>query len=494
MSAVEPIKDQHPDWIVCRGRRRPSFKDWEWFFFLFFTDLGALGLSVLLALAARGILGRFWPGLPAFEGWAQGRYLLTHFWLWTPVFFFFLVYRLYRRFPWWEEVRRLWLALVQGFFFVFALVSLTRAGTYASRLVLGLTLLAALGAFPLWRYLAKRFLFLFSRYRVPVFIYPPSAEAQALAQALDREKTLGYQVAGFLRPESLSKAFSEARFLDPEEEELEFQGGETVFVLLNDLPFGQLQALYRFLQPRVNEIYLVPQFMELGLFNAEIALFFSQRLALIRAAQPVKSYFNRILKRGFDLVGASLLLCFSWPFMLAIALAIKLNSRGPVFFSQDRVGQGGKIFKLYKFRTMYQDAEAQFRAYLERHPEKYRAWLKYRKLKDDPRVTRVGRFLRRFSLDELPQLWNVLKGDMSLVGPRPAMPEEMEGYYREHSDIYMTVRPGLTGLWQVSGRNKLPFKERVKLDAWYVQNWSFWLDLIILFKTLPAVISGEGSY
>jgi Undecaprenyl-phosphate galactose phosphotransferase WbaP len=199
------------------------------------------------------------------------------------------------------------------------------------------------------------------------------------------------------------------------------------------------------------------------------------------------------LKRVLDISGAIVLGLLSLPFIMATAAAIKLSSKGPVLYKQVRVGKGNKAFTTLKFRTMFIDSGERLPEFLGKDPRMEKEWASVHKLKDDPRVTFIGRFLRRFSLDELPQLWNVLAGDMSLVGPRPIVVREIEKYGSKYA-AYERARPGLTGLWQVSGRNNTSYQERVDYDAFYVRNWSLGLDARILARTLRAVLSGAGAY
>jgi len=209
---------------------------------------------------------------------------------------------------------------------------------------------------------------------------------------------------------------------------------------------------------------------------------------------PLNSLVNEGIKRTIDIIISLLLLPVVLPLIGLIAIFIKLDSKGPVFFVQDRLGKNGKKFKCIKFRTMYLNNDEILEEYLRKHPEKREEWNKYKKLKSfDPRVTRVGRFLRKTSLDELPQIFNVLKGDMSLVGPRPYLPKEETdmGYFK---NTILLTKPGITGLWQVSGRNNLEFRVRLVLDERYVLNWSFWLDLLIMLKTVKVVLKREGAY
>ncbi|MEM9976874.1 MAG: undecaprenyl-phosphate galactose phosphotransferase WbaP, partial [Cyanobacteria bacterium P01_D01_bin.2] len=181
------------------------------------------------------------------------------------------------------------------------------------------------------------------------------------------------------------------------------------------------------------------------------------------------------------------------PLIALIALTIRLDSPGPIFYAQVRIGRRGRPFKAWKFRTMVPNADKVLKEYLHRQPELRTHWDQDHKLKYDPRITRVGRWLRRTSLDEMPQLWNVLRGEMSLVGPRPIVHDEVRRY-ADKFELYTQVLPGLTGLWQVSGRNNITYEERVNLDAYYVRNWSVWLDLYILIRTVWVVLMGDGAY
>jgi lipopolysaccharide/colanic/teichoic acid biosynthesis glycosyltransferase len=196
-----------------------------------------------------------------------------------------------------------------------------------------------------------------------------------------------------------------------------------------------------------------------------------------------------VLKRGFDIVVAALLVLVLSPVLLAAALAVRLGSRGPVIYRSKRPGIGGMAFSCFKFRTMYEDADAR-QAVLEDANEKAGAIFKMR---NDPRVTPIGRFLRRWSIDELPQLFNVLRGEMSLVGPRPLPERDYERLEDWHRKRYL-VLPGMTGLWQVSGRSELDFDELVRLDFLYLERWSVFLDLSILLKTIPAVVRARGAW
>lgn len=203
--------------------------------------------------------------------------------------------------------------------------------------------------------------------------------------------------------------------------------------------------------------------------------------------------YDQSIKRLIDII----LVLFSSIFLMIIfsvlVILIKLDSKGPVLFSHKRIGQNGKIIKVWKFRTMVVNAEEELENYLIKHPSLRKEWEETQKLKDDPRITRVGSFLRKSSLDELPQVINVLKGEMSFVGPRPIVEDEVN-FYGDVFELYKKVKPGITGLWQVSGRSNTTYTERVELDEYYIRHWSFWLDIYILIRTVYTIVKGKGAY
>ena len=203
--------------------------------------------------------------------------------------------------------------------------------------------------------------------------------------------------------------------------------------------------------------------------------------------------FALFVKRILDITVALLLSILAIPFAALISLAIVLDSRGPVFFGHPRIGKGNKLFRLWKFRTMVKDADTVLEQYLNAHPDLRVEWMETHKLKNDPRVTRVGRLLRRSSLDELPQLISVLRGEMSMVGPRPIVADEVPKY-GSMFDLYLQVKPGLTGLWQASGRTDTSYRKRIALDLRYLQKRTLWLDLWVLLKTVKVVLLGHGAY
>lgn len=200
------------------------------------------------------------------------------------------------------------------------------------------------------------------------------------------------------------------------------------------------------------------------------------------------------LKRIFDIGFTLVVLTLGSPLFLLIALLVGLTSPGKIIYSHLRVGRGGVLFKCYKFRTMYKDADVRLKAILAACPNKRKEWKEKYKLQNDPRITPIGNFLRKTSLDELPQFWNVLKGDLSLVGPRPVVEEEIHQYFGEKAQKILSIRPGLTGLWQIYGRSDTSYETRIKLDEQYVDNQSLALDIKLILKTIPAMICKRGAY
>ena len=203
--------------------------------------------------------------------------------------------------------------------------------------------------------------------------------------------------------------------------------------------------------------------------------------------------FSKLTKRILDIALCIIAAPFALVLTLIIALLIKIDSRGPVFFGHKRIGKNHKEIKCWKFRSMYADADVRLKKILETDPVRAEEWEKNRKFSDDPRVTRIGKFLRKTSLDEIPQLWNIFKGDMSFVGPRPVTLGELEKYGGA-VEYVLSVTPGLSGMWQVSGRSDTDYDERIALDSYYIQNWSIWLDLWIVVKTIWVVLVGKGAY
>ena len=238
---------------------------------------------------------------------------------------------------------------------------------------------------------------------------------------------------------------------------------------------------------------MIPDVETLPFLTMDIESLIDGRIVMFRMRNNLQNKWNRAFKFIFDWCAALLGSIIFSPVMFGIALWIRKDSPGPVIFKHRRIGQYGKEFSCYKFRTMCVDAKEKLEELLKADPEAKKEWEENYKLKNDPRITRSGKFLRRTSLDELPQIFNVLKGEMSLVGPRPIVAKEIRYYGKFIEDYYM-VRPGITGMWQTGGRNDTGYEQRVRMDSWYVRNWDFWFDIVLLWRTLKVVIKGDGAY
>lgn len=243
----------------------------------------------------------------------------------------------------------------------------------------------------------------------------------------------------------------------------------------------------------MKQVFVLPKISKLPLFNSEFFNSINHKGMALFVKNKLLNPTDRMIKELFDKTVSVLLFILFFPLLLILYIVVYISTNGHPIFKQKRVGQNGLKFHIYKFRTMRIDADSALEEILESDPVAKTEWEKEFKLKDDPRITKVGKFLRRTSLDELPQIINVFQGKMSLVGPRPIVDAEVRKY-GEMFDYFAAVKPGITGLWQVSGRNDISYEDRVQLDVWYVRNWSIELDIIILVKTVVIVLMRKGSY
>jgi exopolysaccharide biosynthesis polyprenyl glycosylphosphotransferase len=308
--------------------------------------------------------------------------------------------------------------------------------------------------------------------------------AHALADAQDAPVDMVGFISLSPRPDNGLRSLGTLRDLP---QVLESQRVQEVIIADPDFPQEEAVELVDQCHRRGVTVRIAPSTMEILIHRAEFVP--GRSVPLFELKPPVFEGFDYVVKRSFDLVAASVIIFLASPLLLAIAAAVRISSRGPVLYRSVRPGIGGRPFACLKFRTMSSDAD-QIQADLESLNEASGALFKIR---DDPRLTRVGRTLRRFSLDEVPQLFNVLRGEMSLVGPRPLPQRDFDQLEEWHKKRYL-VLPGITGLWQVSGRSELDFDDLVRLDFLYLERWSVFLDLTILIKTVPAVISRRGAF
>ncbi|MDH4195857.1 MAG: undecaprenyl-phosphate galactose phosphotransferase WbaP [Candidatus Aminicenantes bacterium] len=402
-----------------------------------------------------------------------------------------------RRRAFWEEARALIKGATLTFVLIMTLVFLTRSYTFFSRATIVLAWGLSLFLLPFGRLALKKLLKGSRVGRKSVLIIGTNSVAELLAKEIEKNDYLGYRVAGFLG----ARAMGDERFVDEASvvgdlaelpAVVDRLGVRDVFIALPNLSERDLFLTIRQSEMVVERIRIVSRVGSLYFMGLEVESL-GDVTSLAVACNMAKPWNVRI-KHALSFLTALILAVGLAPLGLLIALAIRLDSRGPILFRQDRLGKNGVVFRFLKFRSMHVEGDRLLAAHLEAHPEAREQWARFQKLKGfDPRVTRVGRLLRRLSLDELPQLLNVLSGDMDLVGPRPYLPREQE-LMGLASPIITRVRPGITGLWQVRGRNLLSFDRRLVLDEYYIRNWSLWLDIVILMKTVRVLARREGAF
>lgn len=422
------------------------------------------------------------------------------------------VYRLHGAFSYTNEMVRLFKAAAIGSLLIIAWAFLFRGGfafrefSY-SRGVFVLDFVFAIAALSVF-HLGVRFVQ--SRFRqaginlIPTLVVGTNTEAEQAIREIGSQRGLGYRVIGVVASADAGIAgefagtpivgrFDELSDLirDLEIQEVIFTdtavGSDSLFDTM--MQIGRRQRVEFRLAPSLFD--LLPQKTSIDQIGV---------LPMVRLFREPLTRAERLTKRTFDLAFSAVLIVLMAPIWIIAAILIRIDSKGGILFRQERVGMDGRVFLCYKFRTMAKDADD------EMHRNAYRNNIVgdaeansgdadepvFGKVRDDPRITRAGRRLRRWSIDELPQFLNVIKGDMSIVGPRPPIPYEVEDYDLRHRKR-LDMKPGITGLWQVSGRSRLSFEEMVKIDLYYIENWSVWLDLKIIFLTLPAMVRGDGA-
>lgn len=408
---------------------------------------------------------------------------------------FWLIGHYELRLPFWDELRAILKTVASaGLLNVLAVVLVHGS---LSRFLWPLSWMLTLTLLPVLRGLARRILMYRQAWALPTLILGCGPNALAACRALQSETRLGFVVQAFVQlggDESARALPAPLRVMEPGAilPWLEEQNDVHLVIALEAEEMERHSLLLERLALLRRDVFLIPPFSGLPLVGLVPYHFFRQEVLMLALHNNLGSFPRRFIKRAFDVFGALAGLLLLAPLFTCLILRIRRDG-GPALFAQTRVGRGGKAFRCLKFRSMVRDSDEVLERLLKTDPIASAEWYATHKLKYDPRITSVGRFLRRSSLDELPQLWNVLRGDMSLVGPRPVVPEELV-LYGDKAELYRQVRPGMSGLWQVSGRNDTSYEERVALDAWYIKNWSLWYDVAIVCKTVGVVLSGKGVY
>ncbi len=473
-----------------------KIKTWAEILVLFLFDAGSLFLILRLSLFIReDVLPAFYTGFPDVLSFRNPRDIWWIFLVWI---FFFSYEGLYtKRFSFWDEIKALWLAVFFSTAGVFTIVSVGKLTDTISRTMVFMMGALSVLMLPLIRMLAKNIMRRFGLLKRRVLILGAGVTGTLIASALRRESNYGYEIIGFLDDDA-EKAGMKIdgvkvhRGVDRAADYLRACNITDLFIAMPGAGKERLQGLINTLQHKVERLFFVPDIFGVAVLGTNLQHFSNEEAFALELKNNLAESVNIFIKRVFDVVAGVMLLPVFFILMAVITLRVKLDSKGPVIFSQERIGKNGRTFRCFKFRTMYVDAEERLKGLLERDSAAREEYEKFRKLRNDPRITGVGRLLRATSLDEVPQILNVIRGEMSLVGPRPYLPTEREDLGEQSGTILLT-KPGITGLWQVSGRSNTSYSYRILLDAWYVRNWNLWLDIVILFKTVKAVLSREGA-
>jgi len=370
------------------------------------------------------------------------------------------------RYDFWHESRLVIKGLVFSVILIFAYLAMTQSVENYSRLVIGFAFLFMTILIPLSKNVSKKVLHLLGIWHKTAMVYGDDPFL--------KDEVFGNPYLGYVKPE---------------------KGKEPSTVFINSKK-SEVEVLRKIIASQIkqrHEVVFIPLIDDYDMTQSHIYELSNTRTNLIVFQNRLKSKYRLILKKVSDFTLSLLIFPLLIPIMTVIAYRIKkAEPEQSIVFQQKRLGEDGKPFVCYKFRTMHEESDLLLLEYLKTHPEEQTYYEKYHKYKNDPRITKVGHFLRRTSLDELPQIFNVFKQEMSFIGPRPYMLNEEEQMGDEIETI-LTVKPGITGLWQVSGRSDVDFEARIELDVWYIRNWNLWMDLVILIKTIKTVLLKDGA-
>lgn len=423
-----------------------------------------------------------------------GLTLLTIGWFWV------IKEHYLRRRPFWDELREIFRTLSITLLLASTALLQSAQDTMQSLVVW----LCAFALIPLGRANIKGILRKLGLWERPAIIIGTGNNALEAYRAIRKETNLGYRIKAFAAPAGQIEVpetivvdgldFPVIRLNEDPAEQLQEMEGPQVIIGLDSLSPDENHRLVKTLSRLQQNVHIIPTIRGLPLFGTQLSHFFSHEVLFLTVRNNLSRRSYRWAKRIFDFLAASTLLLLLSPLMGYVAFRIWREDGGPVIFKQPRVGFNGELFGFIKFRSMVKDADRILEEWKKNNSPEWQAYYANNfKLANDPRVLSVGQWIRGSSIDELPQLINVIKGEMSLVGPRPLLPRELEDYGAAIT-LYQESRPGLTGLWQISGRSNTTFKERANLDSWYVQNWSLWYDIAILFKTFDVVFNRKGAY
>ncbi|CAI1749065.1 Putative colanic biosynthesis UDP-glucose lipid carrier transferase [Serratia liquefaciens] len=461
---------------------------------LAFSDIFFFNASVYLAYF---IIYKIFGGIDEFvprdemamRGMAQFCLsLVSVAWFWTR-----LRHYTYRK-PFWFELKEIIRTLLIFAVIDLALVAFSKWNFSRTVWLISWTLIIIL--VPIGRALIKKLLDKCGCWKKQTIIIGSGKNAFEAYAALQSEEVLGFDVSAFY---CTDKPCEPSYFGVPvisNEDELwaAVDVENTQFIVALEFEQHALRDtwLKKLATHNCRSVSVIPTLRGVPLYGTEMSFIFSHEVMILRVNNNLAKRSSRFIKRCFDIVGSSVIMFILAPVLLFLAYKVSRDG-GKSIYGHERIGHNGVKFKCLKFRSMVTNSQEVLKNLLENDPEARIEWEKDFKLKNDPRITKIGAFIRKTSLDELPQLWNVFRGEMSLVGPRPVVEAELERYAGD-VDYYLMAKPGMTGLWQVSGRNDIDYGTRVYFDAWYVKNWALWNDIAILFKTVAVVLKRDGAY
>jgi len=404
-------------------------------------------------------------------------------------------YHYTNRKPFWIELKEI-IHLI-SVLAVFDLATMALSKWDFSRFSWFLVWLLCMFFIPIFRSISKVVLTKIGIWLWPAVIVGAGGNSADAYHALSGEKSMGIDIIGFIPVADDDFKQSPVENIPLISEEINsyihFLRPMLVFIALEYYQDESRDYWLRVLAlQKCKNIIVIPTLRGIPLYCTDISHLFSHELLMLRLRNNLERFSAQVIKRLFDIIVSSLLLVVLSPLFLFLSFKVSCDGGVP-FYSHERIGRRGKPFKCYKFRSMVKNSKHVLEILLASDPAAREEWEREYKLKNDPRISPIGKILRKTSLDELPQLWNVLIGDMSLVGPRPIVKDELIRY-GDDVDYYLMTRPGMTGLWQVSGRNDVDYTMRVHLDGWYVKNWSLWYDIVLLCKTISVLITHNGAY
>lgn len=395
-----------------------------------------------------------------------------------------------------EEFRKMLHAVTLSYLLLIVTNFFIKVEGHYSRVAFLLAWLLTLAIVPMSRRAVRAFGSKQSWWGVPTVIFGANSTGSAMLKVLSEQPTLGLRPIALLDEHALSHDTATAGELFTGEFKYASQlaarnPGCYAILAMPELHAAELEEILNEYSQHFHHVLVLPDVA--GMSSLWVSVKDLGGMLGLEIEQRLSQTVPRLIKRTFDLIVTSLVSLSLLPILLLLILLVRVSSRGPIFYGQRRVGRDHTLFTAWKFRSMVMNADEVLETHLEKDPSLRAEWERDRKLKRDPRVTRIGRIMRKTSLDELPQLWNVLSGQMSLVGPRPIVMAEVDRYGRRYQH-YRRVTPGITGLWQISGRNNTTYERRTQIDEYYVRNWSVAMDLYILYRTIKTVLFTEGAY